>query len=135
MTPSMHELRSQLTTWFNWWLGGWQDAWAMLPKPAALQPRLDAFQTAQGSFIAQPDGSARISASTKTGGEGTLQVDGGLSWFGDAQPLQLHIHGDKVLLANTSELRVVANPDLDFTLAGTAMELRGSVHVPEAALA
>ncbi|MNM84791.1 Translocation and assembly module TamB [compost metagenome] len=39
-----------------------------------------------------------------------------------------------MLLANTSELRVVANPDLNFTLAGTAMELRGSVHVPEADL-
>ncbi|MGH8053671.1 MAG: translocation/assembly module TamB domain-containing protein [Stenotrophomonas sp.] len=87
-----------------------------------------------GSFIAQPDGSARINASAKTGGEGTLKVDGGLSWFGDAQPLQLHISGEKVLLANTSELRVVANPDLNFTLAGTAMELRGSVHVPEADL-
>ncbi len=87
-----------------------------------------------GSFTAQPDGSARISASAKTGGEGALKVDGGLSWFGDAQPLQLHIHGDKVLLANTSEMRIVANPDLDFTLAGTAMELRGSVHVPEADL-
>jgi len=88
----------------------------------------------KGNFIAQPDGSARISASAKTGGEGALQVDGGLSWFGDAQPLQLHIFGDNVLLANTSELRVVANPDLNFTLAGTAMELRGSVHVPEADL-
>ncbi len=86
------------------------------------------------SFIAQPDGSARINASAKTGGEGALKVDGGLSWFGDAQPLQLHISGDNVLLANTSELRVVANPDLNFTLAGTAMELRGSVHVPEADL-
>jgi len=88
----------------------------------------------KGNFTAQPDGSARISASAKTGGEGALQVDGGLSWFGDAQPLQLHIFGDNVLLANTSELRVVANPDLNFTLAGTAMELRGSVHVPEADL-
>ncbi len=88
----------------------------------------------KGNFVAQPDGSARISASAKTGGEGALQVDGGLSWFGDAQPLQLHIFGDNVLLANTSELRVVANPDLNFTLAGTAMELRGSVHVPEADL-
>nr|WP_269670583.1 translocation/assembly module TamB domain-containing protein [Stenotrophomonas sp. SY1] len=87
-----------------------------------------------GDFIAQPDGSARISASAKTGGDGALKVDGGLSWFGDAQPLQLHIHGENVLLANTSEMRVVANPDLDFTLAGTAMELRGSVHVPEADL-
>jgi len=88
----------------------------------------------KGNFIAQPDGSALIRASAKTGGEGALQVDGGLSWFGDAQPLQLHIFGDNVLLANTSELRVVANPDLNFTLAGTAMELRGSVHVPEADL-
>lgn len=87
-----------------------------------------------GNFTAQPDGSARISASAKTGGEGALKIDGGLSWFGDAQPLQLHIHGDNVLLANTSEMRVVANPDLNFTLAGTAMELRGSVHVPEADL-
>jgi len=88
----------------------------------------------KGSFIAQPDGSARIAAEVKTGGEGALRVDGGLSWFGDAQPLKLHIAGDKVLVSNTSELRVVANPDLDFTLAGTAMELRGSVHVPEADL-
>ena len=87
-----------------------------------------------GTFSAQPDGSARIAATLNTGGEGALRVDGGLSWFGDAQPLQLHIGGDKVLMANTSELRVVANPDLDFTLAGTAMELRGSVHVPEATL-
>lgn len=88
----------------------------------------------KGSFTAQPDGSARIAAEVKTGGEGALKVQGGLSWFGDAQPLQLHIGGDKVLVSNTSELRVVANPDLDFTLAGTAMELRGSVHVPEAAI-
>ncbi len=85
-----------------------------------------------GSFSAQPDGSARIAAAVNTGGEGVLRVDGGLSWFGDAQPLKLHIGGDKVLVSNTAELRVVANPDLDFTLAGTAMELRGSVHVPEA---
>ncbi|MPS36968.1 MAG: translocation/assembly module TamB, partial [Stenotrophomonas sp.] len=93
-----------------------------------------ALSEGKGSFTAQPDGSARIAAEVKTGGEGALKVQGGLSWFGDAQPLQLHIGGDRVLVSNTSELRVVANPDLDFTLAGTAMELRGSVHVPEAAI-
>lgn len=84
----------------------------------------------KGSFTAQPDGSAKIAAQANSG-QGTLFVDGGLSWFGDAQPLQLHIHGENVLLSNTSELRIIANPDLDFTLAGTAMQLRGSVHVPE----
>jgi len=91
------------------------------------------FAEGKGSFTAQPDGSAKITAQANSG-KGTLYVDGGLSWFGDAQPLQLHIHGENVLLANTPELRVVANPDLDFTLAGTAMQLRGSVHVPEADL-
>lgn len=85
----------------------------------------------KGSFVAQPDGSARINAQANSG-QGTLLVDGGLSWFGDAQPLKLHIHGENVLVSNTSELRVVANPNLDFTLDGTAMQLRGEVHVPEA---
>jgi translocation and assembly module TamB len=91
------------------------------------------FAEGKGSFTAQPDGSAKITAQANSG-KGTLYVDGGLSWFGDAQPLQLHIHGENVLLANTSELRVIANPDLDFTLAGSAMQLRGTVHVPEADL-
>ena len=91
------------------------------------------FDEGKGSFTAQPDGSAKITAQANSG-KGTLYVDGGLSWFGDAQPLQLHIHGENVLLANTSELRVIANPNLDFSLAGKTMQLRGSVHVPEADL-
>lgn len=91
------------------------------------------FDQGSGSFTAQPDGSARITAQANSG-KGTLFVDGGLSWFGDAQPLQLHIHGENVLLSNTPELRIVANPNLDFTLAAAAMQLRGTVHVPEADL-
>jgi translocation and assembly module TamB len=89
------------------------------------------FDQGKGSFVAQPDGSAKITAQANSG-QGTLYVDGGLSWFGDAQPLQLKIHGENVLVSNTSELRIVANPDLDFTLAKAAMELRGTVNVPEA---
>ncbi len=85
----------------------------------------------KGSFTAQPDGSARINASVKSG-EGTLVVDGGLSWFGDATPLQLHISGRDVLIANTSELRAIAHPDLDFTIIDRTLTLRGSVLVPEA---
>lgn len=91
------------------------------------------FDQGSGSFVAQPDGSARITAQANSG-KGTLYIDGGLSWFGDAQPLQLHIHGENVLLSNTPELRIVANPNLDFTLAAAAMQLRGTVHVPEADL-
>ncbi|HDS0922687.1 TPA: translocation/assembly module TamB [Stenotrophomonas maltophilia] len=91
------------------------------------------FDQGSGSFTAQPDGSAKITAQANSG-KGTLYVDGGLSWFGDAQPLQLHIHGENVLLSNTPELRIVANPNLGFTLAKAAMQLRGTVHVPEADL-
>jgi translocation and assembly module TamB len=87
-----------------------------------------------GELVAQPDGSARIQANVKTGGEGALSVDGGLSLFGQEQPLQLNITGEKVLVANTPELRIIANPNLQFTLDAEAMRLAGSVQVPEASI-
>ncbi|HBK47510.1 MAG TPA: pathogenicity protein, partial [Xanthomonadaceae bacterium] len=63
----------------------------------------------KGRFDALPDGSAKITASAKSG-EGTLNVDGGLSWYGEGTPLQLNIRGQNVLAYNTSELRIIANP-------------------------
>ena len=85
----------------------------------------------QGRFTAQPDGSARIVAQVRSG-EGTLNVDGGLSWFGQSTPLQLNIRGERVLLYNTPELRIIANPDLQFGIVEQTMTLRGKVTVPEA---
>ncbi|HEY0334865.1 MAG TPA: translocation/assembly module TamB domain-containing protein [Stenotrophomonas sp.] len=85
----------------------------------------------QGRFSAQPDGSARIVAQVRSG-EGTLNVDGDLSWYGERTPLQLNIRGERVLLYNTAELRVVANPDLRFGIVDQTMQLRGTVTVPEA---
>ncbi|WP_230597233.1 translocation/assembly module TamB domain-containing protein [Xanthomonas albilineans] len=85
----------------------------------------------QGRFDAQPDGSARIVASVKSG-QGTLNVDGGLSWYGDSTPLQLNIHGNNVLASNTAELRAVINPDLQFGIANKTMLLSGQVTVPSA---
>ncbi|MFT4246718.1 MAG: translocation/assembly module TamB domain-containing protein [Pseudomonas sp.] len=85
----------------------------------------------KGRFEALPDGSAKITASAKSG-DGTLNVDGGLSWYGEGTPLKLNIHGQNVLAYNTSELRVVANPDLQFGIEGKVMQLRGRVTVPEA---
>ena len=84
-----------------------------------------------GRFDAQPDGSARIVAAVKSG-EGTLNVDGGLSWYGDTTPLQLNIRGSNVLVSNTAELRAVANPDLQFGIANKTMKLNGQVTVPSA---
>ena len=51
MTLNMSDVRTHLTTWFNWWLGGWQEAWAMLPKPAALQTRPPVFRTTDGTRL------------------------------------------------------------------------------------
>ncbi|MEQ4575143.1 MAG: translocation/assembly module TamB domain-containing protein [Gammaproteobacteria bacterium] len=85
----------------------------------------------KGRFDALPDGSAKITASVKSG-DGTLNVDGGLSWYGEGTPLQLDIRGQNVLAYNTTELRVVANPDLQFGMQGKVMQLRGQVTVPEA---
>ncbi|UNT98356.1 translocation/assembly module TamB domain-containing protein [Xanthomonas translucens] len=85
----------------------------------------------KGRFDAQPDGSARIVAAVKSG-EGTLNVDGGLSWYGDTTPLQLNIRGTNVLVSNTAELRAVANPDLQFGIVNKTMTLNGQVTVPSA---
>lgn len=85
----------------------------------------------KGRFDALPDGSAKITASVKSG-EGTLSVDGGLSWYGEGTPLQLNIRGQNVLAYNTSELRIIANPELQFGIQGKVMQLRGQVTIPEA---
>ena len=85
----------------------------------------------QGRFTAQPDGSARIVAQVRSG-EGTLNVDGDLSWYGERTPLKLNIRGERVLLYNTAELRVIANPDMQFGIVDKTMQLRGQVTVPEA---
>ena len=80
---------------------------------------------------ALPDGSARISGSVKSG-QGALTVDGGLSWYGQATPLQLNIRGTDVLVADTTQLRAVANPNLQFSIVDKTMQLRGEVVVPSA---
>lgn len=80
---------------------------------------------------ALPDGSARISGSVKSG-QGALTVDGGLSWYGQATPLQLNIRGENVLIADTTQLRAVANPNLEFSIVDKTMQLRGEVVVPSA---
>lgn len=83
---------------------------------------------------ALPDGTATIQASANTGGEGALKVDGSLSLYGQEQPLKLHITGNNVLVADTPEIRAVADADLRFSLDASAMTLAGTVHVPDADL-
>jgi len=86
----------------------------------------------EGLFAAQADGSARILARAHTGGSGALQVDGDLSWLDKDHPIRLQVSGQNVLLADIPELRLIGNPDLNLSLNGQTVELRGRLEIPEA---
>jgi translocation and assembly module TamB len=81
---------------------------------------------------AQPDGSARIHGSLKSG-EGTLNLDGTLGWRGDDTPLVLNVRGSNVLVSDTRDLRAVADPEVVVRYsAGQPINVTGSVGVPSA---
>jgi translocation and assembly module TamB len=88
-------------------------------------------------MVAQPDGSARIAGSVRSG-EGTLTLDGSLGWRADAAsgttaPLVLRVGGRNVLVSDTRDLRAVANPDLTVRYgAAQPLSVTGDVTVPSA---
>ncbi|QSX79232.1 translocation/assembly module TamB domain-containing protein [Lysobacter solisilvae] len=83
-------------------------------------------------MVAQPDGSARITGSLRSG-EGTLAVDGSLGWRGTDTPLVLALRGQDVLVSDTRDLHAVANPDVQLRYtAGQPFQITGTVTVPEA---
>lgn len=83
---------------------------------------------------AQADGSALIAGEVGSG-EGRLAVDGSLSWRDASAPLVLRLHGDGVLLANTRDLRVVADPDVEVRYAARQpLRVTGTVTVPSAVI-
>ncbi|MFN3703693.1 translocation/assembly module TamB domain-containing protein [Thermomonas sp.] len=93
-----------------------------------------ALQDGDIGLQALEDGSARIQGRLRTG-QGVLQVDGSLGGQDDATPLQLTLRGTDVLLADTRQARILASPDITVRYrAGTPLEVRGTVAVPEADL-
>ena len=86
---------------------------------------------------AQPDGSARIHGSVKSG-DGTLNLDGTLGWQGDlapnqSTPLVLTVRGSNVLASDTRDLRAVVDPDVVVRYAaGQPLNVTGTVGVPSA---
>jgi translocation and assembly module TamB len=81
---------------------------------------------------AQPDGSARIAGSLRSG-EGTLNIDGTLGWQGDDTPLVLNLRGSNVLASDTRDLRAVANPELTVRYAAKQpLNVTGKVTIPSA---
>nr|WP_255746377.1 translocation/assembly module TamB domain-containing protein [Lysobacter sp. CFH 32150] len=81
---------------------------------------------------AQPDGSARIRGSLKSG-DGTLNLDGTLGWYGNDTPLVLNVRGANVLASDTRDLRAVIDPDVVVRYtAEQPLNVTGTVGVPSA---
>ncbi|QIL19504.1 translocation/assembly module TamB domain-containing protein [Thermomonas sp. HDW16] len=81
---------------------------------------------------AQADGNARIVGRVRSG-DGVLDVDGTLGWRNQDTPLVLNLRGTNVLIAETRQLRAVANPDVVVRYrAGQPLQVTGTVTVPEA---
>lgn len=81
---------------------------------------------------AQGDGNARILGSVRSG-DGVLSVDGTLGWRNQDTPLVLNLRGDNVLVAETRQLRAVANPDVVVRYrAGDPLQVTGTVTIPDA---
>ena len=81
---------------------------------------------------AQADGNARIVGSVHSG-DGVLNVDGTLGWRNQDTPLVLNLRGENVLVAETRQLRAVANPDVVVRYrAGQPLQVSGTVAIPEA---
>src|SRR5690606_28103150 len=106
---------------------------ARLQDFAAELPALGiALQEGDVRMDAQADGNARIVGRVRSG-DGILEVDGSLGWQAQDTPLVLNLRGSNVLLAETRQLRAVANPDVAVRYrAGQPLQVSGSVTVPEA---
>lgn len=86
-------------------------------------------------LAARDDGTASISGQVRSGNGdgGVLAIDGTLGWQDDAPPLELRIHGERVLVSDTRDLRAVASPDVQVRYAaGEPMRVTGTVEVPSA---
>ncbi|MFO7324253.1 MAG: translocation/assembly module TamB domain-containing protein [Pseudomonadota bacterium] len=71
------------------------------------------------------DGSSRV-------GDGRAQFTGRLSWRGGEPYGELRMQGDRLLLVNVPEARILASPDLDFSIAGRRIDVKGEVVLPYA---
>ena len=63
-------------------------------------------------------------------GEGSLAINGGLRWQDRVLNGELHLTGDRLLVADVPEARVFASPDLRFKLADGRIDVTGEVVIP-----
>ena len=81
---------------------------------------------------ATADGNARLVGSLRSG-DGRLEVSGDIGWRQAGTPVDLRVRGTDVLVADTRQLRALANPDLRVrTGPGAPIEVSGTVTIPAA---
>jgi translocation and assembly module TamB len=98
--------------------------------------RLDFYQTNLRlhdltSTLRLADTSLTLHAAGKAG-DGTLGIDGRLGWRGRRLNGELTLTGERLLVANVPEARVLASPDLRFRLDDRRIDVTGEVAIPEA---
>ena len=77
------------------------------------------------------DTSLTLDAAGKAG-DGTLAIDGRLGWRDRRLNGELALKGNRLLVANVPEARVLASPDLRFKLDDRRIDVTGEVTIPEA---
>jgi translocation and assembly module TamB len=86
--------------------------------------------TLDGRFVGDElafDGSGRTA-------RGAIAFDGRFTWPEDVMTGEMHLKGERLLLADTPEYRVLASPDLTLTAGTHGYAVRGTVVIPEASI-
>jgi translocation and assembly module TamB len=65
-------------------------------------------------------------------GDGQLEMNGHFSWHDGASSGALSLRGTNLLIADLPEYRVVASPNLKFTIDGNRLDAAGEVTIPSA---
>ena len=83
------------------------------------------------STLRLADTSLTLHAAGKAG-DGTLEIDGRVGWRDRRLNGELTLTGERLLVANVPEARVLASPDLRFKLDDGRIDVTGEVAIPEA---
>ena len=103
-----------------------------------LQGELDFYQTNLAlrglQFEAQLDNDQVQYTAQANAGEGVLHATGNLNWRDAKLFGNLQLKGERLLVADLPEYRVLASPDLNFDINDKQVSVKGEVLIPEARL-
>jgi len=77
------------------------------------------------------DNRVRFNGSGRAG-EGVLRIDGELAWRDNGTAGTINFKGDRLLVSDVPDYRVVASPDVRFAIDGMRIDVTGDVLIPSA---